>query len=77
MHLSPIEDQAFKVNERISSIRKEMASLVESEIKLSEQNDSIYTRVVVFGIVSILLMAISTYMQVKYLKNFFRYKKII
>jgi hypothetical protein len=50
---------------------------VSSEVALSDQNDSIKSRVVVFGIISVLIMGISTFLQVKYLKNFFRYKKII
>ena len=54
-----------------------MGTLIESEVKLSTHNEKIATRVIVFGIISITLMGISTYMQVKYLKNFFRYKKII
>lgn len=50
---------------------------MSSEVALSDQNDSIKSRVVVFGIISVLIMGISTFLQVKYLKNFFRYKKII
>jgi len=61
----------------VEQIRKELGSLVKQEMLLSDQNDSIKTRVIVFGIISVLIMGVSTYMQVKYLKNFFRYKKII
>lgn len=69
--------QAFKVNEMVSQLRQELSALVASEVKLSDANDSIKSRVFVFGIISILVMAISTFLQVKYLKNFFRHKKII
>ena len=75
--MKPIEVAAKRVNMNIDDTKKQMASLIKSEIKLSAQNDAIYTRVIVFGVISISLMSISTYMQVKYLKNFFRYKKII
>ena len=75
--MKPIEVAAKRVNMNIDDTKKQMASLIKSEIKLSAQNDAIYTRVIVFGVISISLMGISTYMQVKYLKNFFRYKKII
>ena len=76
-HLRPVEMQAFKVNEMVTQLRSELSALVASEVKLSDQNDSIKSRVFVFGIISILVMAISTFLQVKYLKNFFRHKKII
>ena len=76
-HLKPVEQQAAKINAMVEEIRKELGALVVNELQLSDQNDSIKTRVIVFGIVSILIMGVSTYMQVKYLKNFFRYKKII
>lgn len=76
-HLRPVEMQAFKVNEMVTQLRSELSALVASEVKLSDQNDSIKSRVFVFGIISIMVMAISTFLQVKYLKNFFRHKKII
>ena len=76
-HLKPVEMQAFKVNEMVTQLRSELSALVASEVKLSDQNDSIKSRVFVFGIISIMVMAISTFLQVKYLKNFFRHKKII
>ena len=72
-----MEIQATKVNDMIAQLRSELSSLVASEIALSDQNESIKSRVLIFGIISIIVMAISTFMQVKYLKNFFRYKKII
>jgi len=61
----------------IEQLRKELGTLVKSELSLSEQNDSIKSRVMVFGIISVMIMGVSTFLQVKYLKNFFRYKKII
>ena len=76
-HLKPVEMQAFKVNEMVTQLRQELSSLVASEVKLSDANDSIKSRVFVFGVISIIVMGISTFLQVKYLKNFFRHKKII
>ena len=76
-HLRPVELQAYKVNEMIGQLRSELGSLVASEVQLSDQNESIRSRVLVFGCISIFVMAVSTLLQVKYLKNFFRYKKII
>jgi len=76
-HLRPVESQAYKVNEMIDEIRKELSGLVASESQLADANDSIKSRVFVFGLISILIMGVSTFLQVRYLKTFFRYKKII
>ena len=76
-HLKPVEMQAFKVNEMVTQLRSELSALVASEVKLSDANDSIKSRVFVFGVISVFVMGISTFLQVKYLKNFFRHKKII
>ena len=76
-HLKPVEMQAFKVNEMVTQLRTELSALVASEVKLSDANDSIKSRVFVFGVISVFVMGISTFLQVKYLKNFFRHKKII
>ena len=50
---------------------------MQNEESLKEQNQKIKSRVLIFGIVSVIVMAVSTYLQISYLKNFFRYKKII
>ena len=69
--------EALRVNEMIAHLRTEMGALVASEVQLSKQNESIRSRVFIFGIISVLVMAMSTFMQVRYLKTFFRHKKII
>ena len=69
--------EALRVNEMIAHLRTEMSALVASEVQLSNQNESIRSRVFIFGIVSVIIMAMSTFMQVRYLKTFFRHKKII
>ena len=51
--------------------------MIVQEENLKEENTQIRARVVVFGVISIIVMMISTYLQITYLKNFFRYKKII
>ena len=61
----------------IGQLRKELGDLVKSEVELTDANESLRSRVLVFGVISVAVMAISTYMQVRYLKNFFRHKKII
>ena len=54
-----------------------MGNLIVSEEVLKEENSKVKSRIMVFGWISIAVMALSTYLQVTYLKNFFRYKKII
>lgn len=76
-HLRPVEVQAQKVQDMVAQLRQELSYLVESEEKLRTQNASIKSRVFIFGLISILVMLGSTYLQITYLKNFFRYKKII
>ena len=76
-HLRPIELQAQKVQDMVKQLRQELSYLVKNEESLKEQNQMIKSRVLIFGVISILVMAASTYLQITYLKNFFRYKKII
>lgn len=61
----------------VRQLRQELSYLVQNEESLKEQNQKIKSRVLVFGVVSVIVMAASTYLQISYLKNFFRYKKII
>ena len=46
----------------VEVLRKELGDLVASEETLSNQNDSIRSRVIIFGVVSIIIMALSTAM---------------
>ena len=61
----------------VEQLRAEFTSLVLSEESLKNENSKIKSRVITFGIISVLVMLVSTYLQITYLKNFFRYKKII
>ncbi len=76
-HLRPIEVQAQKVQDMVRQLRSELSYLVKNEEALKNQNEKIKSRVVTFGAISVIVMGISTYLQISYLKNFFRYKKII
>lgn len=61
----------------IEQLRNELGSLVVSEEKLKEANSKIKSRVIIFGLISVAVMGFSTYLQVSYLKSFFKNKKII
>ena len=54
-------------------IRGDMDGLRLTEDGLKQENQKIKNRVVIFGIVSIVVMLVTTYLQVTYLKNFFRF----
>ena len=51
--------------------------LIVNEEALKNENALIKGRVVTFGLISVGVMIATTYLQITYLKNFFRYKKII
>ena len=61
----------------VRQLRTELTYLVMNEENLKEQNQKIKSRVIIFGVISVIVMAASTYLQITYLRNFFRTKKII
>jgi hypothetical protein len=61
-HLRPIEVQAQKVQDMVKQLRQELSYLVMNEENLKEQNQKIKSRVLVFGVVSVIVMAASTYL---------------
>ena len=76
-HLKPVELSAQKIADMIEQLRTEMNNLIISEETLKSENKLIKSRVMTFGVISLVIMAVSTYIQITYLRNFFRYKKII
>jgi len=65
------------VEDMLKQIKKELAGLIVGEEKLKGKTRNIRFRVVIFGLLSVLVMAVSTYLQLTYLKRFFRNKKLI
>ena len=76
-HLRPVELQATKIADMVEQLRTEFTALILSEESLKNENQKIKSRVITFGVISLVVMVVSTYLQITYLKNFFRYKKII
>ena len=58
-------------------MRNELSMLIVNEEALKNENALIKGRVVTFGFISVGVMIATTYLQITYLKNFFRHKKII
>jgi hypothetical protein len=61
-HLRPIEVQAQKVQDMVRQLRTELTYLVMNEENLKEQNQKIKSRVIIFGVISVIVMATSTYL---------------
>ena len=61
-HLKPVELQAQKVIDMVEQIRNDLGSLVVNEERLKDANTKIKTRVVIFGLISVAVMAASTYL---------------
>ena len=61
-HLRPVELQAQKITDMIAQLRNELTMLVVSEENLKSENQKIKSRVVTFGIISVLVMIASTYL---------------
>ena len=61
-HLRPVELQARKVQDMIGQLRNELSMLIVSEENLKSENAKIKSRVVIFGIVSVVVMLASTYL---------------
>ena len=65
------------MQDMIEQLRNELGLLILYEETLKTENSLIKSRVVSFGIISVIVMIATTYLQITYLKNFFRHKKII
>ena len=76
-HLQPVDLAAQKVQDQIEQIRTDLSSLLINEELMQSENELIKSRVVSFGLISLGVMCITTFLQIKYLKSFFRHKKII
>jgi hypothetical protein len=50
---------------------------VRGEEELKHKNHKIKLRVVIYGFLAVVAMAVSTYLQVTYLERFFRAKKLM
>ena len=61
-HLKPIELQAQMIQDGLEQIRKELGNLVVGEERLKESNSKIKFRVVVLGLISVVVMAVTTFL---------------
>ena len=76
-HATNLELATVKVQEQLEEIKGNMETLVAFEENNKSENRSMRNRAIIFGVISVVVMGLSTYLQITYLKNFFKYKKII
>ena len=61
-HLKPVELQAEKIKDQIDQLRDIFSGLIVYEEGLKEENQKIKSRVVMFGVVSVIVMIMTTYL---------------
>lgn len=75
--LKPIERQLMQLERTMESIKTTTSYIVGREEEKITQSDSISFKLYMFSIITMIVMAAISFFQAKYLKNFFRSKKLI
>lgn len=76
-HLSPLEMSLDKSIHAANTVLREMKYMQEREERMRVTADSINQRVQYFSILSVVILLAVTYVQVTYLKRYFRKKKLM
>lgn len=76
-HLTPLTRQLSKSVSAANSVLKEMKHMERRETKMRITSDSINVRVNYFSYISVAILLAVTYVQVSYLKRYFKKKKIL
>ena len=66
-----------RVERLTSQLHHELNFLRQKEEDMRDANEATSTKIVVFGIITLVILIFSSFMQVNYLKKFFKAKKII
>ena len=75
--VKPVETEFIKLEEKMRNVAKELAAMVQNEALMRSVNESTFTRVWRFSLLSILILIGLSIYQFFYLKRFFRTKKLI
>ena len=75
--LKPIEKQLIQLDRTMESIKTTTSYIVSREEEKITQADSISTKLYLFSVITMVTMALISFLQAKYLKNFFKSKKLI
>jgi hypothetical protein len=76
-HLSPLEESLEKSIKAANTVLREMKYMTEREERMRLTADSINQRVQYFSIISVVILLTVTYVQVTYLKRYFKKKKLM
>lgn len=76
-HLTPLEENLQESISAASSVLSEMRYMEKREARMRQTADSINSKVRFFSYVSVVILLGVTYVQVSYLKRYFRKKKLM
>jgi p24 family protein delta-1 len=76
-HLTPLAEQLAESLKAAQSVIKEMNYMERRESRMRITADSINSRVRYFSYISVAILLVVTYVQVTYLKRYFRKKKLL
>ena len=76
-HLSPLEESLEKSIKAANTVLREMKYMTEREERMRVTADSINQRVQYFSVLSVVILLGVTYVQVTYLKRYFKKKKLM
>jgi hypothetical protein len=76
-HLTPLAEQLAESIDSAQSVLKEMRYMEGRERRMRQTSDSINSRVQYFSYISVSVLLVVTYVQVTYLKRYFRKKKLL
>jgi len=76
-HLSPLEESLEQSIKAANTVLREMKYMTDREERMRVTADSINQRVQYFSIISVVILLAVTYVQVTYLKRYFKKKKLM
>jgi p24 family protein delta-1 len=76
-HLTPLEEQLGMSISAANSILHEMRYMEKREARMRVTADSINSRIRIFSFISVAILLAVTYLQVTYLKTYFKKKKLM
>lgn len=76
-HLTPLEEQLGESIQAAHTILKEMRYMEKREARMRMTSEAIFTKVSWFSVLSVVILLGVTFVQVRYLKNYFRKKKLM
>ena len=76
-HLSELENSMRQLVDKAREVRAEQKYLRTREINFRGLSENIYSRVMWWSASQVLILLISAFVQVRYLKNFFMKKKVV